>query len=78
MLIVDRDSFIAWTEGTLLERRIDGTFVVGDDETNERAEKALEAGETIGLTIGGRLESTMAFDEAQGDYVEKEVRRDVG
>ncbi|NIO74763.1 MAG: hypothetical protein GTN69_02455 [Armatimonadetes bacterium] len=73
MLLVDRASFIAWIQGTLLDRREDGSMVVGDDVAHERAEAALEDGETIGLTVGGRLVTTMAYDADADGYVETEV-----
>lgn len=72
-LIVDRESFIAWTQGVLLERDADGTMVVGDDIRNEQAEYALEKGETIGLTVGGKLVSTMSYDSEADGYVEVSV-----
>lgn len=70
MIIVDRDSFIAWTQGILLDRKADGTFVCGDNELNKEAEEALKNGKTIGLTVEGRIVSTMSLDEETDSYRE--------
>jgi hypothetical protein len=72
MLVVDRDSFMAWMQGILLERDAEGYVLVGDSVDNERAEDALEKGETIGLTVDGRLVSTLR--DAGEEIVEEEIR----
>ena len=67
MLIVDREEFRLWTEGILLQR--EGThIVVGDNVKHEAAEKALDRGEVIGLTIDSRLVSYLQL--VNGKYVE--------
>lgn len=71
MLIVDRESFIAWTEGVLLDRDENGKVIVGDDIKNVRAEAVLEKGKIIGLTVAGKLVSTMSLEK--GSYVERAV-----
>lgn len=72
MLIVDRSSFIAWTDGILFDRT-PTTLVVGDNVRHDKALKALECGETIGLSVNGRLFSTLAFDKTIEAYVEVEL-----
>jgi len=69
MIIVKRQGFMLWTQGILMDRDREGNVVIGDDTKNEEAEKALERGEEIGLTINGRLVSTMKLED--GAFVEK-------
>lgn len=63
MIIVDRNSFIAWTEGILMERAGDKILKIGDNIKHEEAEEALNQGEKIGLTVKGELISTMSLTE---------------
>lgn len=70
MLIIDRKNFIAWTEGILLDRDEHGRVcVVGDNEIHERAVAAMDAGETIGLTVGGKIVTSMRLTD--GGYEEE-------
>jgi hypothetical protein len=55
MLVVDRDDFIAWTRGILLERSREGACLVGDKKIHQQAKEALDDGETVGLTRAGRI-----------------------
>lgn len=70
MITVDRAGFILWTQGQLLVRKADGTFICSDNIKNEEAEVALQKGETIGLLVGGELVSTMAYSKEAGGYKE--------
>lgn len=67
MIIVDRNSFIAYSEGILMDFH-EGKGVVGDSLKNEEAEAAMERGETIGLMVGGELVTTMKLED--GGFVE--------
>ena len=73
---LNRDMFIAWTEGILMDRDQDGKCLVldGSDFSKrcEAAEKALEGGETIYLTNGQGQRITKMYDAGEG-YVEEEV-----
>lgn len=68
MIIVDRESFIAWTQGILIHRT-KNKLIVGDNTKHEVAEKLLEQGETIGFTVNGELFSTMKLEDS--GYVER-------
>ena len=70
MLVVDRNSFMAWVGGALLIRDRAGSCIVGDDVRNEEAEAAMQRGETIGLSVNGRIVSTM---RDIGDAYEEEI-----
>jgi hypothetical protein len=72
MRIVNRASFIAWWQGTLIKFR-HGVGVVGDNVANEEAYRDLLAGKTIGLTVGGKIRTTM--HKEGGEFVETEVAR---
>lgn len=63
MIIVKRGDFIAWTMGELMTRDASGNVLVGDHVDHERAEKAMENGETIGLTHKGVLVTKMRLEE---------------
>lgn len=67
-LYVDRSSFVAWTQGILLDRKGLG-MIVGDDVRNERAERVLEQGGTVILTVDGAPFSRMVNGE-DGYYEE--------
>jgi hypothetical protein len=58
MLMVDREGFIAFTQGILLER-IGNKVIVGDDIIFEEAIKRIEKGEEVGLLVHGEHFSTM-------------------
>jgi len=72
MIIINRASFIAYTQGVLMDFK-DGTGVVGDNINHERAEEALNNGETVGLSVGGKLFSTIALDKEAGEFREQEI-----
>jgi len=71
VLIVNRGDFMAWTEGSLLERDAKGVCLVSDNIDHEKVEQLLDAGETVGLSVNGRLFSTLSLEER--GYVEKLV-----
>jgi len=59
MLTCDRQSLIALTQGVLLDRGADGRCRVGDKAECYDAIAALDRGETVALTSGGRIVSTI-------------------
>lgn len=68
-LYLDRDSFIAWTQGVLLDFK-HGVGVVGDNINHERAEQVLREGGQVFLTINGEpvselVETEEAYEEVQ-------------
>ena len=72
VIVVNRKDFIAWSEGTLLDRRGDNIISLGDQVIHEKAQEALDAGETIALTINGEIVSHMKLvDEAYKEFVPK-------
>lgn len=72
MIRCDRNRLRLWSEGVLLERGPDGVCLIGDWDECEAAEAALERGETVELTSGGRVVSTCALEG--GAYVERVTR----
>lgn len=71
MLVVDRDDFMAWSRGILLERSKEGACLVGDKKIHQRAKEALDEGETVGLTMAGRIVTHMRL--VNGRYQEIEI-----
>lgn len=72
-LYLDRASFIAWTDGILLEFH-KGKGVVGDNINHERAEKVLKEGGRVFLTVDGKpVTELIETDEA---YKEIEVKEE--
>ena len=69
-LVVDRDGFVAWTQGIIFERR-GNHLVIGDSMENVRAEKLLKKGETVMLTRGGVPFSTVTLDRKKNEFIEK-------
>lgn len=69
MVVVDRDEFIAWVNGVLLSRDAAGRTVAVHDALCNAAEDALEKGEAVLLTTGGRVVSTIQKND--GSYVER-------
>ena len=67
----DRESFQFWTEGILFERDSGGACVVGDNAEFEQAEKYLDEGKKIGLTVKGELKTIMQLKD--GVYKEEFV-----
>lgn len=63
MIVVDRDDFIAWSQGILLDRKSDGSTTVGDRSIHEKAKDAMDKGEIIALTMAGRIVSYMKVEE---------------
>lgn len=55
MFVVDRESFIAWTQGILLERNARGQVVVGDNIANEQAMEILESGGKVYLSVNNEV-----------------------
>ena len=68
LFTVSRTEFIAWTEGELLNFE-NGKGIAPDELACEEAKRLLDAGETIGLTVNGRLFSTMKKTDTSYDEV---------
>ena len=88
VFVVDRASFIAWTMGILLDRKVehhppkhDGELlcdvvvheVIGDTLENREAEKVLKKGGTVMLTVGSKPFSLLRLDKKQQAYVETRI-----
>ena len=88
VFVVDRPSFIAWTKGILLERKVehhppkhDGELscdvvvheVIGDTLENREAEKVLKKGGTVMLTAGSKPFSLLRLDKKKQAYVETRI-----
>lgn len=78
-LSIDRDVLMGWVDGILVDRKRDCSCLVLDgadvDRKCKAAEEAMDAGETIYLTQGGKTVSTMKL-EGEGDkagYVEEAI-----
>lgn len=69
MFIVDRNQFIGWTQGILLQRNPDGGCFVVNEIMCEEAQKRLEKGEEVGFTIKGELKTKIKMIDDQ--YVEE-------
>lgn len=70
MIVVNRTDFMAWSEGTLLDRRDDKVVSLGDQVIHEKAQAAMDAGETIALTINGEIVSHMKLiDDAYKEFI---------
>ncbi|RLC88677.1 MAG: hypothetical protein DRJ03_02030 [Chloroflexi bacterium] len=70
---VDRTSFMAWTQGTLLDRNRDGVCVVGDNTDHEKAVQLMDAGKTVSLTQNGKILTEMRLTD--NGYEENVVPR---
>lgn len=70
-LAVDRGSFMAWVQGVLLDRDRSGKCLVGDHVDHEKVGKALDAGEVVLMTVGGKPFSTLKLEE--GGYRERPI-----
>lgn len=57
MFVVDRDSFISWVQGIMLDRDSSGNMIIGDDIRNEEAHERLLKGEDIYLSDCGEIVS---------------------
>ena len=69
MLYVNRNDFMAWTEGMLLKRFESGQVLIGDKAEHVKAKQLLDADETIGLLVNGELFSTMSLEkDSMGEY----------
>ena len=69
MRIVDRESFIAWTDGKLDINP--GLGVENVHADFPEIEKMLADGKTIGMTEAGVLFTTIKYDPDKNMYVEK-------
>jgi len=70
---LNREYFMAWTEGILLDFKKGKGIVLDGSEFSKRcedAEKAMERGETIYLTDGSGRRITKMFDAGDG-YLEE-------
>lgn len=63
MFVVDRESFIAWTHGILLERDARGQVVVGDNISHERALEILNGGGKVYLSTNNEVISYIRLTE---------------
>jgi hypothetical protein len=74
-IIVDRASFIKWTEGYLLYRT-KTKMVVGDTLANREAEKILKKGGTVLLTIDSKPVSTVRLNKKRNCYEETPLKKE--
>lgn len=70
-LTVERDQFIAWTEGILLDRNEEGEVLIVNELACSRAEKAMEQGETVYLTQDGKIVTKMHL--APEGFIEEHI-----
>ena len=74
MFTVDRDAFIAWTHGILLERNAQEHIIVEDDIAHEKAESILARGEKVYLLSGNKVVSYLQLaDEGFQEFEHKET-----
>jgi hypothetical protein len=71
MLVVPRQQLLAWADGILLDRDAKGNVIAPEELLCKEAQRRLELGEAVGLTISGEIVSTMQLDIKVGKYVEK-------
>jgi hypothetical protein len=70
-IIVDREMFIRFSEGILLDRDAKGNVLIVDEALCNKALDALERGEKVFLRVGDELISEMTIkDEC---YTEKKL-----
>ena len=62
MIVVDKNNFIAYAGGILFDRS-GKHAVVGDDTLHDKAVDAMDAGETIALTVDDEIVSYMKLTE---------------
>lgn len=60
IIIVDRQSYIAWCAGWLLDRDQYGHVIVGDNTDHVAADAAIARGETVYLAVHGKVVSELA------------------
>jgi len=63
----DRQTFMRLVSGILMERTADGKVYIGDTQEAHDTFRAHENGEEVGLTVDGKLVSTIK------DHIEREV-----
>jgi len=68
MQTVDRERLIAFSDGILLSRTVDGIVTIGDDPNCYAAEAAMDKGETVALLVDGNIVSYCRL--VDGAYVE--------
>ena len=69
-LHVDRESFILWTEGILLENKF-GKIKLAEELECIEAEEELKKGNKVILMNSGRPVSTIQYDKDNNEYIEK-------
>ena len=69
MIQVNREEFMLWSTGLLLDND-KGSVLCFDRKEHQEAEDAMERGETIVLMVEGKPFSTMSL---QGDGFEEEL-----
>ena len=68
ILCVDREQFVAWCEGYFIKRDAEQCVIV-NEVACERAVSAMARGETVALTVNGRIVSYMV--ETKDGYQEE-------
>jgi hypothetical protein len=63
MFVIDRNSFIVWTQGILLTRNASGHVVVGDNVVHEQTMEILESGEKVYLSVNNKVVSYIRLAE---------------
>lgn len=69
-VLVERDHFMLWLDGVLLDRDAEGNCVAPDESACQRAMDALDAGETVLFVKNGRLTGTQMRRVGE-EYVEE-------
>ena len=72
MFIVDREHFIAWTEGILMINNNGNVFAVDELKCKE-AEERLYKGEEVGFTVNDNLVSKI-FKNSDGEFIEELIQ----
>ena len=71
MIIANRNSFIKFIQGILLEQDTTEIRIIEDRTKNKEAQKALDNGETITLLFNHKPVSFIKYDKKQDIYIEK-------
>lgn len=74
---VDREQFIAWTEGILLDRNEKGEVLLVNEKNCKEADDRLNNGEEVYLTVGNEIVSKMYLNKIDGCIVEVECEKEL-
>ena len=75
MLIVDREKFMLWSQGILLENKR-GRCIVADNADHDEAEKRMNDGETIGLAHKGVIVTKMKLTEdGYSEFIDEDCHK---